>query len=385
MMVMIRSISFLILALGLFACGSERMPETPVEAQPVVMPNTDSLAGFYLIPQEGSPFENGFLHGSQLSAQILAQITTWEAALAEHMAIGPDSIEAIVFKHSGFVQAIEKHAPALLEEVRGIAEGAGISYERVLAYNVGEEVYNFANAPYAHCSTLAKVNPEEHLIAYNQDLPDFLRGEEIPVILQHDQYLIFSVPGYVATCGVSSTLAVSCNSLPMLRMNLEGLPLPFMIRMLLEQSTDGETAAALVQDIQLAIPQNLMLCSSQSIVNYELSASRIDTFGPMPQSGFMYHTNHPLINTEYENPDYEIPECPRYHFLDSVVVAYPQDAPCTADELARFMGEQQPQYPLDNAETFVRYIATFDKAGQAPTVVTVINPKRHHLSHTFQL
>ena len=45
-----------------------------------------------------------------------------------------------------FVPAIEASTPELLEEVRGIAEGAGVSFERILAYNLMDEEWWYSQA-----------------------------------------------------------------------------------------------------------------------------------------------------------------------------------------------------------------------------------------------
>src|SRR4029079_11920968 len=70
--------------------------------------------------------------------------------------------------------------PELLEEVRGIAEAAGVSFERVLAYNLMDEEWWYSQAgDNGHaCSLVAVAGGEGRgaLLTQNMDLPEVMDG-----------------------------------------------------------------------------------------------------------------------------------------------------------------------------------------------------------------
>lgn len=337
----------------------------------------DNTDGFILLAQKGSSFENGFHHGKELRLQIHTAIETWESAMRTDLDLDRDSLLAIVFSHTSFLQRIEELTPDLLKELKGISEGAGVDYELLLAYNLGEEIYNYCNQPFESCSSLAKENPEENILAYNQDLPHFLHGENRPVILAHEDYYVFTLPGHIGISGVSKQVAVSCNSLSMLNMNVEGLGLPFMIRKLL-QSSSVDQAKTFLKDIPCAIPQNILLASGEKLMGFEFSGNRVEVYTNSSSQNFLYHTNTALFNTDFKDKNYQRPRCPRYVYLDSLVQQSDEKTIYSEANMEKLMAESSPQYPVLNEDTFLRYIAVFPKNKEASPRINLINPKHQH-------
>jgi len=331
--------------------------------------------GFIYIPQMGSSFENGLKHGQELREQIHVHVEAWESAMKADLGLDRDSLSAIIFTHTAFLPSIEEHTPHLLEELKGIAEGSGLSYERLLAYNLGEEIYNYCNQPFESCSNLAKENPQENILAYNQDLPHFLHGDNRPLILVYEDYYVFTLPGHIGISGVSRQLAVSCNSLPMLHMNFEGLALPFKIRKIL-QASSVDQAKAFMKEIPSAIPQNILMASSEQLMGFEFSGNRVEVYTNSSTQNFLYHTNTALFNTDYKDTTYQTPHCPRYVYLDSLVQESDGKAIYSEATLKELMAESSPRYPVLNEKTFLRYIAVFPKNRQDAPHISLINPKQ---------
>ena len=83
---------------------------------------------------------------------------------------------------TGFVAAIRRHTPGLLEEVGGIAEAAGIAFDRVLALNLMDEEWWFTEPakPRHACSLVAAAAKDGHpaVLAENMDLPELMDGAQ---------------------------------------------------------------------------------------------------------------------------------------------------------------------------------------------------------------
>lgn len=83
----------------------------------------------------GSPYEMGLTHGRALKDQIaefLASITHVHQANNAYLKVDEDSLIALCKKNLGF---LEKFSADLVEELRGIADGSGFSFDEILYLN----------------------------------------------------------------------------------------------------------------------------------------------------------------------------------------------------------------------------------------------------------
>ncbi len=83
----------------------------------------------------GAPLERGRAHGEGLRDQIadfLAAITDVHQANNAFLSVDAPGLKAFCLRNLGF---LEKFSPELVEEMRGIAQGAGVAFEDVLYLN----------------------------------------------------------------------------------------------------------------------------------------------------------------------------------------------------------------------------------------------------------
>ena len=83
----------------------------------------------------GTPYEMGLVHGRALKDQIVelsASITAVHQANNATLSVTRDSLSAFCMRNLGF---LEKFSSAFVEEMRGIADGAGVAFEDVLYLN----------------------------------------------------------------------------------------------------------------------------------------------------------------------------------------------------------------------------------------------------------
>jgi isopenicillin-N N-acyltransferase like protein len=251
----------------------------------------------------GGARERGRAHGEALRAQIHGLLERWDADVAARLGRAPEGLVAELVGGTGFVAAIGRHTPGLLEEVRGIAEAAGASFERVLALNLMDEEWWFTAPaePREACTLLAIArDAEPTVIAQNMDLPELMDGAQ--AILRWDgdagASVVLTAAGMIGLTGVNAAgVGVCVNTLPMLHHSREGLPVAFVMRGVLERESAAE-AAAFLEQVPHASGQHYALADRDGVAGYECSAAgavRSDD-----GSGLLCHTNHPLRSRDLD-------------------------------------------------------------------------------------
>lgn len=97
---------------------------------------------YQLIEIKGTAFERGKRYGSSASGAIKRNIDFYSSAFEKSANIDWPKAQKLAMK---FLPVIEKYCPSYVEEMKGIAEGAGRSFEDILTLNA-ECVVLFAKA-----------------------------------------------------------------------------------------------------------------------------------------------------------------------------------------------------------------------------------------------
>ncbi len=258
-----------------------------------------------IVECRGDGRARGRAHGESLRGQIHGLLERWDADVAGRLAQPPQTVVSALVETTGFVAAIERHTPDLLDEVRGIAEGSGIAFDRILALNLMDEEWWFtAPAEPRNACTLIAVGPADGrpaLLAQNMDLPELMDGAQ--AIVRYDdgaggRGTVLTAAGMIGLTGVSSAgLGVCVNTLAMLNHSREGLPVAFVMRRALEQGSVAG-AAAVLRRVPHASGQHYALADPTEVAGYECSAAgavRSDD-----ATGRFCHTNHPLRSTDLD-------------------------------------------------------------------------------------
>jgi isopenicillin-N N-acyltransferase-like protein len=335
---------------------------------------TEESAGLKLIGRKGTAYEKGKIYGAALKEDISLHLAIWDSVVKEGVNLSQEQIYQIISEKTEFIEAINKYTPELLEEIHGIADGAEVDRKALLCYNMAEEIMNYFQNGYESCTNVGVINEHENLIAYNQDLPQFLHGNNIPTVLNDENKFIFAFPGSIGTSGMTKDFAVTCNSLSMLNMNKGGLPLSFMVRKLLTFSSLRE-AIIYIKNTPLAIPQNLLLVDRNQVINLEASANQVLEYSNPKSSRFLYHTNHPLVNTDYRQGGAEEIVCERFNHLDSVFTGFSAGEDFPFRLLDDVMSSQHPAN-IYSADTYFRFIGRFPHNKTKLPYLEVINPQK---------
>jgi len=287
-----------------------------------------------VVELEGSPYEMGKTHGATLKPEITELIRRWKADLAKTYKTSAEEYIRKFLIHTDFRPAIEKWTPGLLDEVRGLADGAGVDFETMYAFQLIDESWVMSNhLVFDKCTSIAagKRAGFPAFTSQTQDIPGFYHGFQTVLRIRDKsadlETLVFTIPGVIALNGLNSrSVGVCVNAVTQLASSPKGLPVAFVIRGILRQKT-YEDAVKFLQDIPPAAPQNYLIGGLLKAADFERSAGRMVPVLPFEGAEFAYHTNHPVINDDL-NPDFSTrlkrdgvsletyrTFCPRFKFL----------------------------------------------------------------------
>lgn len=194
----------------------------------------------------GDALTRGRMYGEQAAAHIRRSIDGYAATFAHYA--GWDWPTAVAHA-TKFVEPIEAFDPKYLDEMRGIAEGAGVAFEDVLAINLRTEIMFAgkvraaeATLPRGECTSLAVLprDPGDRtLVAQNWDW--LLPASDTVVVVEAEQddgpaYVTAVEAGLLAKVGMNSHgLALATNALVSARDRGEpGVPYHVLLRAVLD-------------------------------------------------------------------------------------------------------------------------------------------------------
>lgn len=254
-----------------------------------------------MIPEvclSGPPQERGRAHGEAVRDLIHRGIRGWLDVVSARTDPG-DFVDEL-WHGNGFRDAAERHAPALLEEVRGIAEGAALPLADVFAWQLMDEAWWYLDArcggpgPSERCSAFAVNHRGRGLAGQTEDLYRHFDGHQVMLRYLDDdglEVLAPSLAGLLALNGVNSAgLAVCVTTLSQLAHSVSGLPSGFVVPRLLRCRTVDEALAQL-RRTPLASGDSYVLAQRDRSSAIEASAAGITMVHDGERA---LHTNHAL-------------------------------------------------------------------------------------------
>ena len=292
-----------------------------------------------IVELAGTPYQMGVTHGRALRTEIRELVGLWKRDLEKTYQVTAEVFIREFLKKTDFKPAMERWTPGLLDEVRGIADGADVDFDTMYAYQLIDEVWAIGpDVELSKCTTVAAVkrNGRPAFVSQTLDIPAFYHGYQTVLRIRDErdeglETLVFTIPGVVAANGLNSrSVGVCVNAVTQLAYSPKGLPVDFVIRGILRQKT-YEQAVKFLEDVRPAAPQTYVLGGPREAAVFERSAGKMSRFVPFEGAEFSYHTNHPLINDDF-NPKF--PEmlkrrnmsmesyrarCPRFNFLGRIL------------------------------------------------------------------
>ncbi|EXJ75645.1 uncharacterized protein A1O5_00152 [Cladophialophora psammophila CBS 110553] len=243
----------------------------------------------------GTPYEIGLQHGSTAGVEVHTNIATYTSFFQETAKISWEAAreQAVV----QFVPTLEARYPEILEEMRGIADGAGggLTREDILTLNVRSEICltNYADG----CTSISQVGEDGKIfLAQNWDwLEELHKGMVFLYIkpLESDIALRFlGEAGIVGKIGMNSAgFGLCMNALRSGAFDKLNLPVHVMSRRLLQYARSVDNALSIIDQFGLACTANYIFADrTGKHVNIECSPRGNVLI--LPSNGYVAHTNH---------------------------------------------------------------------------------------------
>ena len=269
-----------------------------------------------LIELSGAPRERGRIYGETAKALIARVVDAWRENLGSYNPDNtnvnndnPDNYLDAFFSHTNYLHSIQQWAPALLDEMRGIAEGSGQDINTIIGLQLIDEEWVFGlrhglAKPTHKCTAFGVPNQKNGIgfAGQNMDISSWVEGKQVLLRVMptetSPEALVFSIAGSIGLNGMNANgLGVTCNALPVLAYSIDGLPVLFIIRSILEKQTIDQ-AEQFLRTIKHASGQNYIVSSSSEMRCFECSGNRVVRLAPAEWQGRVFHTNHALINPD---------------------------------------------------------------------------------------
>jgi isopenicillin-N N-acyltransferase-like protein len=274
-----------------------------------IVAEEDIMEGrFPVVEVEGTPFDMGYQHGSELRDLVALSLETFRREMTSdpYGLHGPGaerpSFEQVLDAAAESIPLADEYAPDLVEELRGLAEGSGFAFEEIFALNTEVVMLETPGPPDAPlrlggcCSTYA-VSSEatadgDTYVGGNIDWYEVWLPSSVIIKGKPAEGLPFVVctwAGCIGRPGMNPYLGFSANGL-FPNDAAEGVPYTIMCRKVLQQSS-VEDALAVVSRARRITGLNYTLADAEgNVAAMETTARRTAVVSGV--DGKVVHTNH---------------------------------------------------------------------------------------------
>jgi isopenicillin-N N-acyltransferase-like protein len=263
------------------------------------------------IEVEGGPAERGRQYGEAARERVQRSVEAYGEVFAHYAGWDWERVRA---EAAAYRAPIEAYEPRYLEEMDGLAAGAGVDPVDVLAINVRTEIMfagtarDLGRAP-SECTSFAAVPSRtadgELLLGQNWDwLP---HAADTTVILEARQdegpdFVTVVEAGLLAKVGLNSAgMAIATNALVSAAdEGRPGVPYHVLLRALHDAETPADTMAALGRSTRSSSANYLVAHADGIALDVEAApGDYAQLFVGYPQDGVILHTNH------FANPGFD--------------------------------------------------------------------------------
>ena len=254
---------------------------------------------FKQILLEGAPYDRGLRYGRECRGEILISLASYRRLFQKERNITWEQAQEIACR---FLPFIEGKYDSYLEEMKGIADGAGVGFQEILALNCRTEIL-YSSVPGGtkapdECTAFSAVAPAAHPDAVLAGQTwDYTVAQRKAVIIARlpgegeiPARLLFLEAGMIGGMGVNAAgLSLTLNALDTADSDL-GVPLRIRMRSILDAGNinDAYIAAA---GMPIPFAANLIITQKDGVsLDLELDPTGCDVL--IPENGLLVHSNH---------------------------------------------------------------------------------------------
>ncbi|MBM7587405.1 isopenicillin-N N-acyltransferase-like protein [Bacillus pakistanensis] len=288
---------------------------------------------------QGSAYHIGVQHGRQGKEEVHQSLETYEKLFYGYSRLSWKEANHKALLH---LPSIEKFRPEYIDEMEGIAEGAGVSFADILTLNARSEIA-LTNANDG-CSALA-IQAETTWLAQNWDWTKEQQNSLLSIeMTQADKPRIQMVTegGIIGKIGCNSEGIGVCLNALKTKTWAPKIPIHIGLRAILESNTFDEALDTVIPD-QIASPAHFLVASKDgNAIGLEVSprgTSRIE-----PKDGAVVHTNHICsAHLQTNVPDYPIQDS--FQRLDTLMTQIDEhNQPVTVETIKQWLSDHT-HYP----------------------------------------
>lgn len=249
-----------------------------------------------IVIDASTPFERGVQYGKAAADRIKAGIANYRAYFE-----GKGQPWEVTTKLAmAFVPDIEEAMPEVLEEAKGVAEGAGVPFDGLMVLNTRYELTNYPIQPVSECTTGAILSEatKNHgtIMVKNWDYrPGVLDKIVLLHIIEEDGTRIFGLTeaGQLLREGYNNHGIGLCNNMIASKYDGPGggIPVCFLRRKVLACKTYDE-AFNWITGIKRSVSNNSVLVSGAEDKAVDIEASPVGCDLIHPVGGIVTHANH---------------------------------------------------------------------------------------------
>jgi isopenicillin-N N-acyltransferase-like protein len=245
----------------------------------------------------GGPRERGRAYGLAATARIGSSLALYEAVFRHYADLSWEDVRG---RAGAFVEAIDAYDVELLPEIEGIAEGAGVDAEDVLALNLRTEIMFGLDArsrPARECTAFGVADvPGGPIVAQNWDWKPAVRDTCVVLAcVPHGRpgFVTIVEAGLLAKFGVNDHgLALATNALTSSRDHGEpGVPYHAVLRRVLTSATFDEAVEAVTQATRASSANYLIGSADGRLVDLEVTPGGSEA-ASASSGARLSHANH---------------------------------------------------------------------------------------------
>ncbi|BDD05429.1 C45 family peptidase [Aureibacter tunicatorum] len=320
-------LGLLILSLLILDSKAESYTASETASNKFISPNEISLdnssSNFFAITVKGSPYERGFQHGKQLRKIIRPSVNRFKydlvVPLMNQLGLEGkyDNYKNYFLNHTKLLQTASNLVPELVEEIKGIADGAQLDFEDLFIYNLNfDETFWVLEKMSGidpilamekknnhhidgHCSHGSVWNNDKASVAYTLDWVRTFEGTQ--TLIKHEKengevLLMTTYAGTLIGHGINASKGYTFT--PHSKFQLEhdvdnGLAQIFIYRKIIEAGS-VEKAIYFLHKIKPAAGLAYTLTDYRGTRTYEISSSKIVEFHS--EENFMVVCNAARVN-----------------------------------------------------------------------------------------
>jgi hypothetical protein len=277
--------------------------------------------GFRIVRLAGSAYDRGYQHGRLLrdDVRFFRDALYRDLLFARSRLIGATLTGLLL----AFAARMERFIPHhLRDEMRGVADGAGVRYRDILIFNCFDDLLHGLTmlAPLAQpiqkvrglfaCSSFVKLDPDRLVHARNLDYmvademidPDgvvtrVLRQNVVVFVQEPERghrFTSVAWPGYVGivTGSNAAGVALACHTSAVPGETIHGVPLPLLYRQVVQFSSSLDDAERCIRRARRTIGNNLSISSGSEADARALEITPSHVAAWRPRDGIMAVTNH---------------------------------------------------------------------------------------------